>query len=72
MKIKLDPKEDWNLHAHEIFSIFANEVFVNSVAMGRIGFGPIIDPISLGWFRTIRIIVNVQKITGVLFQWRKI
>ena len=66
----LDPREDGSYHDHEIFSIFANEVFINSVATGRVGFGPIIDPISNGWFRTIRIIQNVLRFTGTLLHWR--
>ena len=62
----LEPKEDGYGPHHEIFSIFAEEVFINSVSTGRIGFGPLIDPIHHGWFRTIRIIQNVLRFVGIL------
>ena len=42
----LDPKESGYSPHHVIFSIFADEVYINSVSTGRIGFGPIIDPIQ--------------------------
>ena len=64
------PREDSEPSSHEIFSIFADEIFVNSVATGRIGFGPIIDPIFHGWFKTIRIIQLVLKFVGVLLHRR--
>ena len=67
----LGPKEYGCSPHHEIFSIFADEVFINSVLTGRIGFGPIIDPIHHGWFRTIRIIQKVLRFVGILIHRSK-
>ena len=62
----LDPQHNESRQSHEIFSIFRNEVFVNSTAMGRGKNYIIIDPIYYGWFKSIRIIQHILSFIGAI------
>ena len=61
----LEPSQDSSQH-HAIFSIFNDEVFVNSAAAGRLGNSLIVDPIHHGWFRAIRILQNLLRFIGAI------
>ena len=61
----LEPSQDSGQH-HAIFSIFNDEVFVNSAAAGRLGNSLIVDPIHHGWFRAIRILQNLLRFIGTI------
>ena len=61
----LEPSQDSGQH-HAIFSIFNDEVFVNSAAAGRLGNSLIVDPIHHGWFRAIRILQNLLRFIGAI------